>query len=320
MPLLSDIIRATAMPSWIECVMNVSEGRALKTVDAIANAIAKTPGVALLDVSSDPDHHRSVLTFAGEGRDLLPACLRGAEEAVRRIDLNSHRGAHPRIGAVDVIPFIPLRSTSMSDCIELARQLGKRIAEDLELPVYLYGEAAASPVRRDLSWIRLGGAESLRETIASDPRRRPDFGPARLHPTAGAVAVGAREVLIAFNVVLKNANLETARRIARLIRESSGGLPGVKALGIFLESRGLAQVSMNLTDYRKTSPQAVFDRIESEASRVDAEVIGSELVGLAPRQALGENPRQTLKLESFRPGQVLETALENALSGQESWE
>lgn len=320
MQTLSVIVRATAMPSWIECAINVSEGRSLKTVGGIANAIEKTRGVALLDVSSDPDHHRSVLTFVGRGRDLLPACLRGAEEAIRRIDLNRHRGVHPRIGAVDVIPFIPLWSTPMSDCIELARRLGKRIAQELDLPVYLYGEAAADPLRRELSWIRQGGFESLRETIASDPERRPDFGPAKLHPTAGAVAVGARGILIAFNVVLKNADLEIARRIARRIRESSGGLPAVKALGLVLESRGLAQVSMNLTDDRKTSPKAVFDRIESEARREGAEVLGSEIVGLAPRRALGENPVQKLKLESFRPEQVLETALEIALSDRESRE
>ncbi len=260
------------MPSpLIECVPNFSEGRRPEVIAALAAAVTGVPGARLLDVSADPDHNRVVLTFVGRAVPVLDAAFRSAEVAVAHIDLRLHRGVHPRIGAVDVIPFVPLYDASLDECVALARRLGDLLATRLALPVYLYAAAARTPDRRTLVQIRRGEFEGLRETITR-PDRRPDHGPARVHPTAGAVAVGARGVLIAYNVNLRTTDLLAARTIARAVRESSGGLPDVQAMGVRLPSRGLVQVSMNLLDYRATSLQAVFDRVVAEAARRGIEV------------------------------------------------
>ena len=290
----------------IECVPNFSEGRRAAVLDALAASIRAVARVRLLDVSADPDHNRSVFTLVGEGEAVLDAAERSAAVAVDRIDLRVHRGVHPRIGVVDVVPFVPLAGAPMQACVALARRLGAWLSDRLGLPVYFYGEAAA--VRpRALSEIRRGGFEGLREAIVQ-PDRRPDVGPARVHPTAGAVAVGARDVLIAFNVDLQSTDVSAARAIARAVRESSGGLPGVQAMGLPLRSRGLVQVSMNLLDYRRTSLLSAYRQVEAEAARRGLAAVEGELVGCAPREALPPDPIAALRLRALRPGQVLDLA------------
>jgi glutamate formiminotransferase len=289
----------------IECVPNFSEGRRREVIDALARAVRDVGGTRLLDVSADPDHNRVVLTVIGSAKAVSEAARRSAEVAVARIDLRAHKGVHPRIGAVDVIPFVPLYGASLAECAALARRLGHELASDLGLPVYLYAAAARDPHHTTLVEIRRGGFEGLRETIAR-PDRRPDLGPAHVHPTAGAVAVGARDVLIAFNVNLRSADVRVARMIARAVRESSGGLPAVQAMGVPLPSRGLVQVSMNLLDYRTTPLQAVFDRVAAEAAHRGVQVEDSELIGCAPREALPAGPLAALRLRGLRPGQILD--------------
>ncbi len=289
----------------IECVPNFSEGRRPEVIARLADAVRSVPGVRLLDVSADPDHNRTVLTFAGRGEAVGEAAYRAAAVAVAEIDLRVHTGVHPRIGAVDVVPFVPLYGASMEDCVALARTLGARVAADLGVPVYLYGEAASTPGRRTLPAIRRGGFEGLREAIG-EPDRRPDMGPARVHPTAGACAVGARGVLIAFNVDLATTDVGIARAVARAVRESGGGLPAVQAMGVWLPSRGVAQVSMNLLDYRRTPLLVAFDRVRVEAAALGAEVAAGELIGCAPREALPPDPLRALRLRSLRPEQVLD--------------
>ncbi|TMI79388.1 MAG: glutamate formimidoyltransferase [Bacillati bacterium ANGP1] len=290
--------------SIVECVPNFSEGRRPDVLDALAAGV-RGPGIRLLDVSADPDHNRAVFTFVGEGEAVLEAAFRSAAVAVERIDLRAHQGVHPRIGAVDVIPFVPLAGGSMPACVKLARRLGALLADRLGLPVYLYGEAEGR--RRTLAEIRRGEFEGLRTAIAK-PERHPDFGPARIHPSAGAVAVGARGVLIAFNVNLNSADAAPAREIARAVRASSGGLPAVQAMGVPLRSRGLAQVSMNLLDYRLTPPLAALRRVEEEAAHRGIGVVDSELVGCAPREALPSDPAAALRLRGLRPEQILDPA------------
>lgn len=293
-------------PSVIECVPNFSEGRRLPVLDALAASIRAVDAVRLLDVSSDPDHNRAVFTFAGDGERVLEAAFRSAVVAIEQIDLRAHRGVHPRIGAVDVIPFVPLRNATMDACVALARRLGARLAADLDLPVYLYGRAGPQP-SRSLPEIRRGGFEGLQTAIAQ-PSRAPDLGPARVHPTGGAVAVGAREILIAFNVELQSTDVKVARAIARAVRESSGGLPAVQAMGVPLASRGCVQVSMNLQDYRRTPPLVAFQRVEAEAARRGIAVSAGELVGCAPPEALPPDPVDALRLRSLRPGQIFDPA------------
>ncbi len=292
----------------IECVPNFSEGRRAGVIDRLAGAVRAVRGIRLLDVSPDPDHHRVVLTFAGRPEAALEGAFRSAAVAVSEIDLRSHWGVHPRIGAVDVIPFVPLYHASMAECAALARRLGEQLASRLDLPVYLYGRAATDPARRALSSARRGGFEGLRDAI-TEPSRRPDFGPARVHPTAGAVAVGARDVLIALNVELASQDLEAARTIARAVRGASGGLPAVQAMGLPLPSRGIVQVSMNLLDYRRTPPLAAFERVAAEAARLGIEVAAGELIGCAPKEALPPDPVASLRLRSLRPGQILDPAV-----------
>jgi glutamate formiminotransferase / 5-formyltetrahydrofolate cyclo-ligase len=273
------------MTDLVECVPNFSEGRRSDVVDALAAAVEGTPGVRLLDRTSDPDHNRSVLTFAGPADAVADAMEAVAAVALERIDMNRHEGQHPRIGAVDVVPFVPLGDTTIDECVELARSFGRRIAQRFELPVYLYARAAQRPDRTVLADIRRPQYEGLRELIA-DPAHRPDFGPSALHPTGGAVAVGARPFLIAYNINLESEDIELAKRIARRVRERSGGLPRVQALGLYLDDLRCAQVSMNLLDHTVTPLWLVWQTVVELARADGVEPRESELIGLTPLAAL----------------------------------
>jgi glutamate formiminotransferase len=295
------------MDPLVECVPNFSEGRDAAIVSAINQAIGSVPGVRVLDQTMDADHHRSVITFAGSPDAVVEAAVRGAARAVETIDLNRHKGVHPRLGAVDVIPFVPLRDITMAECAALAVRAGEEIWKRLALPVYLYGEG-----RRKLEDVRRGQFEGLRNAGLVDVSKRPDMGGPELHPTAGAAIVGARKVLIAFNVNLNTEDLTIANAIARTIRSSSGGFPNVKALGMLLESRRLAQVSMNLTDYEVTPPHVVFQAIERQAAECGVSVAGSEVIGLIPERAL-KTEGVDLRIENYRPEMVLEYRLEQTL-------
>lgn len=293
----------------VECVPNFSEGRRKEVVDAIAAAAAEVPGVAVLDREMDPDHNRSVLTLAGEPEAVLEAAFRAAREAAARIDLNRHTGQHPRMGATDVVPFVPLSGATLADCVALAERFARRLAEELSVPAYLYGAAARVPERKDLPNVRKGEFEGLREAIGKDPARAPDFGPARVHPTAGATAVGARDFLIAFNVNLDSKDLELAKRIAASLREAGGGLPGVRAKGFLVDGGATAQVSMNLVDYRKTSPGKATLAVAEMAAKDGVRVKETEIVGLVPREALVLAAADFLKPRGFDAGQILEVRL-----------
>ena len=292
----------------IECVPNVSEGRRRDVIDRLASSIERVAGVRLLDRSSDPAHNRSVFTFAGNAPAVADAVLALFETAVAAIDLRSHSGAHPRLGAVDVVPFIPISGATMTDCVALAETTGATVASRFQIPVFLYEEAAATDARRNLADIRRGEFEGLAAKLAL-PEWQPDYGPSRPHLTAGATVIGARAPLIAFNVNLTTGRLETAKAIAAAVRYSSGGLPFVKALGISLEHRGVVQVSMNLTNYEKTPIVRVFEAVRQEAARHGTSVLESEIVGLVPESALPPDPEQSLQLAGFNPNQVLEHRL-----------
>jgi len=263
--------------SWVECVPNFSEGRNLQTLDAIERAVGDTPGAVLLDRTSDSDHNRSVFTFVGPPAAVGEALVAAAAVAVERIDLRAHSGVHPRLGALDVAPLIPMREGRWESCVGLAKAVGQRLWKELTLPVYYYGRAARSTDRERLEKVRRGGFE--------DPEMLPDVGGPELHPSAGAVAVGVRQFLIAYNVNLKTSEVRVAKRIARSVRESSGGLPAVKALGLALESRELTQVSMNLVDFERTPIHAAFEHVQREAASLGVEVAGAELIGLVPQRA-----------------------------------
>ncbi len=293
----------------IECVPNFSEGRRKEVVDAIAAAIASVPGVKVLDVEMDANHNRAVVTFIGDRKAVAEAAFRGAHKAVELIDLNVHRGEHPRIGALDVCPFVPISGVTMEDCVAIAQAVGERIAKELKVPVYLYEEAATRPDRRALPDIRKGEFEGLREAIKKDPNRAPDFGPRELHATAGATVVGARAPLIAFNVNLGTADVKVAKNIAKAIRESDGGLRYVRAKGFELKDRGIVQVSMNMTNYKGTPLFRAYERIKAEAERYGVAIVGSEIVGLVPLEAIVEVTGFYLKLENFNVTQILETRL-----------
>ncbi len=292
----------------IECVPNISEGQRQPWLDALAGQLRAVPGLVLLDYSGDPAHHRSVFTMAGDARALHAAVMTIVEQAVRSIDLRTHRGEHPRIGAVDVVPFIPLRDTPMDVCVTLARRVGADIAERFAIPVYLYEDASRRDGRRRLDTIRRGQFEGLAEKMAA-PEWAPDFGPVSPHPSAGATAVGARRPLIAFNVNLATDRVDVARQIARTIRESSGGLACVKALGFALHDRGIVQVSMNLTDFTRTSVQTAFDRVSALAAQARIDVLESELIGLIPEAALEGTSPDRLGLRGFDERQILERRL-----------
>lgn len=300
-----------AKPVFIECVPNVSEGRRREVIETIAEAVRGAPGVRLLDVHSDGDHHRSVYTFVGGLEAVAEAAFRVAEAAVRLIDLRTHRGTHPRIGALDVLPFVPLQGASMEDCIALAHRTGERIASTLGVPVYFYGEAALRPERRVLATIRRGGYEELRVRIASDPAAAPDVGPRELGP-AGAIAVGARPPLIAFNVHLRTSDVSVARAIARAIRESSGGYPGVQAIGLPTSRPGVVQVSMNITRPDKTPLHTVVAAVRAQAQALGVEVAESELVGLVPAESVFAAAAAAIGLPSLDARQIIELALADA--------
>jgi len=303
-----------------ECVPNFSEGRDEQKVEHIADAARAIAGVTVLDVERNADHHRSVITLYGEGDALVEAVFRMMQVATETIDLTHHRGEHPRMGATDVVPFVPLGTSTMADAVKLAERLGERVARELAIPVYLYAHAARQPERADLAKVREGQFEGIRDQIASDPRRAPDFGPARVHPTAGAVAIGARPVLIAFNVDLATTDVAVAKRIARTVRGRDGGLPEVKALGFELGERHLTQVSMNLTDYRTTPIHRAFDAVRKEAEAGGTGIEEAEIVGLVPEDALLDAAEHYLRLRSFDRSAVLERkvrAAEAARPGHE---
>ena len=294
------------MAELVECVPNISEGRRPEVIEAVAAAARSVAGAELLDVESDADHNRSVLTLVGTRAAVAEAAFRVAAKASELIDLRQHSGEHPRMGSVDVVPFIPVEGVTMAECVQIAREVGARIGAELGIPVFLYEEAAARSERRDLSQVRKGQFEGLREAIGRDADRVPDFGPPRIHPSAGAIAVGARTFLIAFNVNLRSNDLQVAEAIAKAVRHSSGGFRFVKAMGVELKQRGIAQVSMNLTDFTRTPMMRVFEAVRREAERYGVEVAGSELVGLVPSSALHEAAAWSLRLEAFAATQVIE--------------
>jgi glutamate formiminotransferase len=292
----------------IECVPNVSEGRRADVLDALVAALRAVAGVHVLDHSADASHNRAVLTIAGEPSALRAAVLALFDVAVSAIDLRTHRGEHPRMGAVDVVPFIPIEGATMADCVALARDVAAAVAARHDLPVFLYEEAASNPLRRNLEDIRRGEFEGLATKLAA-PEWAPDFGPPQPHPTAGATVVGARMPLIAFNVNLATDRLDIAKNIAAAVRHSSGGFRFVKALGVTVAERGLVQVSMNLTNYEKTPIFRVFDTVRREAARYGVAVVDSEIVGLVPARALVATAEYFLQLADFKSSQVLETRL-----------
>lgn len=305
------------MTRLVECVPNFSEGRDSAVVGAIRDAIAGVDGAVVLDVSSDASHHRSVITFVAPIEVAVEAAFRGMREAAQRIDLTRHQGEHPRLGATDVVPFIPLEGATMEDCIALARALGARAASELGIPVFLYERAATRPDRENLADVRRGEFELLRDEIGTNPNRRPDFGEPRVHPTAGATAIGARPFLVAYNVYLGDtSNLQVAKDVAKALRHSSGGLRYVKGLG--LEVDGQAQVSMNLTDIEKTPLYRAFDMVKLEAQAHGVSPTWSEVVGLVPERALFETAARHLQLRNFTPELVLERKVRAAVSGGES--
>jgi glutamate formiminotransferase len=300
------------VPSLIECVPNFSEGRRPEVVEEIVRAVRQIDGVTLLDFSRDETHNRSVVTFAGSAEPVVRAATAAVGRALELIDMEQHRGAHPRIGAVDVIPFVPLGTTRMEECVDLARRFGEQIAKLFDLPVYLYGEAALRPERARLADVRRGQYEGLKEEVGVNAERDPDFGPKRMHPRGGAVAVGARKPLIAFNVNLATDDLALARRIAERIRESSGGLPAVQAMAVLLENPGeprYAQVSMNLVDWERTGIARVVNEIRRLARKAGTDIDHCELIGLAPAGALLEVAADSLGLRGFSADQALELRL-----------
>jgi glutamate formiminotransferase/formiminotetrahydrofolate cyclodeaminase len=303
------LVKDSIVPNpLVECIPNFSEGRRLEIIKAIVNAITSAGAVRLLDTSSDADHNRTVVTFAGTPQAVEDAAFAGIRTAAAHIDLNTHRGEHPRMGATDVVPFVPIRDVTMDDCVAIARRLGKRVADQLNIPVYLYEAAATRPDRENLENIRRGEYEGLKEAIRLDPNRMPDFGPAELG-SAGATVIGARPPLIAFNAYLTTPDVEIAKKIAKAIRHSSGGLRYVKALGLLVE--GMAQVSMNLTNFDKTPIYRVVEMIRREAQRYGVNIAYTELIGLAPADALIDTARWYLQLDAFEPDQLLERRLQN---------
>lgn len=295
----------------VECIPNFSEGRRPEVVQAIVSAIQSVSGVTLLDQSSDADHNRSVVTFVGSPQAVEEAAFQGISKAAELIDMTKHTGEHPRMGAADVVPFVPISGVSMQDCVLLAQRLGKRVGEELGIPVYLYEEAATREERRNLENVRRGEYEGIRDSIASDPARQPDFGPAQLGK-AGAVAIGARQPLIAYNVYLNTSDVQIAKQIAKAVRQSSGGLRFVKGAGFLVD--GKAQVSMNLTNFHKTPVAQVVELIRVEAERHGTSIAKSELVGLIPQQALEDAAAWYLQLQDFESQQVLERRLQTAQS------
>jgi glutamate formiminotransferase len=306
------------MQTLVECVPNFSEGRDPAVVDAIVRALLAGSDVYLLDREMDADHNRSVITFVGTRESVGEAGLRAIGAAAELIDLNHHQGAHPRLGATDVVPFVPLAGVTLEDCVRIAEWVAEETWRRFKIPTYLYEAAARKPERVNLENIRRGQFEGVREEIGNNPQRQPDFGGSALHPTAGATVVGARKFLIAYNINLNTPDAAPAKAIAKKIRASSGGFPCVKAMGVELKARNLAQVSMNLTDFETTSLARVFEAVAMEAAALGIQVAGSEIVGLVPRQALDAAAVQLLRVENFRPELVVENRLEQVLADRNS--
>ena len=297
------------MAKLMECIPNISEGRRMELVEEFADIVRAVPGVTLIDYSSDASHNRSVFTFLGEPAQVTEAAFRFAKHAVEKIDLRVHEGEHPRMGAVDVIPFVPIRDMDMAECVELSKQLGERIANELDLPVFLYEESASAPHRKNLAAIRKGQFEGMAEKVLED-QWHPDFGGNRIHPSAGVVAVGARQPLIAFNINLDTSDVSIAKKIAKIIREKDGGFRAVKALGVMLEERNIAQVSINMCDYKQTPLYRVLEFVRFEAARYGVHVVGTEIIGLAPMMAFVDAADYYLQIEKFDAAkQVLECHL-----------
>jgi glutamate formiminotransferase len=301
----------------VECIPNFSEGRRAEVIDQIVAAIKSVPGAVLLDRESDADHNRSVVTFVAEPDRVVDAAIAGAKKAAELIDLNKHSGEHPRMGATDVIPFVPISGVTMDECVQLARVCGERMWSELSIPVYLYEKAATRPERENLAGVRKGQFEAIRDEISINEARRPDYGEARVHSTAGITAVGARPALIAYNVNLGTSDIEVANKIARAVRHQTGGLRYVKALGFELKDRGIVQVSMNMVNYEGTPLFRAFEMIKREAERYGVPVVGSEIVGLVPQRALNAVPDYYLQLESFTEDLILEHRLVAAMEESE---
>jgi glutamate formiminotransferase len=298
------------MQRLVECVPNFSEGRKPETVQQIAAAVAAVDTACILDKHIDPDHNRSVITFVATPERIVEAAVAGVRRASELIDMRRHDGVHPRLGATDVLPFIPIRGVTIDDCVALAHQAGEKIARELSIPVYYYERAALRPDRVNLEDVRRGAYELLREQIATNPERVPDVGPVRVHDSAGAIVVGARPFLIAFNVVLHSDDVAVARQIARAIRARNGGLPFLKALGFKLATRNLVQVSMNLVNYEVTGMRAAYDAIRREADALGVDVVSTEIVGLVPRNALDREAEYFRKLDNFSEATILENQIE----------
>ena len=294
------------MAQIIESIPNISEGRNQEVIEAVVDQIRTTPGCTLLNYSSDPNHNRTVITCIGDAKGVEEASVKLAKKAVELIDLTKHTGEHPRMGCVDVMPFVPIKDATNEECIELSKVVGKRIAEEADLPVFLYEMSAQKPARKNLATVRKGQFEGMAEKV-QDPEWEPDFGGARIHPTGGVVAVGARPPLVAYNLNLNTSDVEIAKAIAKIIREKDGGLANVKAMGFMLEDRNIAQVSINMTDYRVTPLYRVTEMVKMEAAKYGVQVIGSEVIGLCPMKALIDSAEYYLQIENFDfDGQVLE--------------
>jgi len=302
------------MQTLVECVPNFSEGRDSEKVEAITRALLAGPDVYLLDKEMDADHNRCVITLVGTREQIGEAALRGIGKAAELIDLNRHEGAHPRLGATDVVPFVPISSVTIADCVRIAEWVAEEAWRRFSVPTYLYEAAARKSERKNLENIRRGQFEGVREEVRVNPERRPDFGEAKLHPTAGATVVGARKFLIAYNINLNTPDVSVAKAIARKVRASSGGFPCVKAMGVDLAARNLTQVSMNLTDFETTSIGTVFDAVTREAAASGVTVAASEIVGLIPRQALEDAAVHYLKVEGYRPDLIVENRLASVLN------
>ena len=306
--------------SLIECVANCSEGRNVKTIQAIEQAVSTVNDVMLLDRHDDVDHNRCVLTFAGSADAVARAAFELVNTSTKLIDLRYHTGQHPRIGATDVLPFIPLDGATISQCVEVATKVGKRVGEELGIPVFLYGEACPQPNRRALEIIRRGGLSHLSERMKSDPSWKPDFGPVNIHPSAGAIAIGVRHLLIAFNIVLNTNDLAIAKEIAKTIRASNGGLAGVKALGLELKARDKVQVSMNLINFRKTPIHVVYKAVEKKAGEYGVSIVESELVGLIPEDAVTDAAVHCLKDDALQKDCILESRIRHWKNFRQSFQ
>ncbi len=293
----------------VECVPNFSEGRKTETVERLARAIASVDTACVLDTHIDPDHNRSVITFVAAPAMIVEAALQAVRLAAELIDMRRHTGVHPRLGATDVLPFIPIGGVTMEACAALAHQAGQRIARELSIPVFFYERAALKPDRVNLEDVRRGALELLREQIALDPERAPDLGPLRVHETAGAIAIGARPFLIAFNINLRTTDVSIARKIARVVRARGGGLPFVKALGFELSTRGLVQVSLNLVNYEVTGITQAYEAVRREAETLAVEIVSTEIVGLVPEKALDRSAEYFQKLEKFSEDKIFEHRL-----------